>query len=155
MATSKYKLTNIDPKLWDLIKNTDQGILGSWAADCAERVLPYFEKERPNDKRPREAIDALRKWVKDRVFHMADVRRFSLNAHAAARAVGEDNAAKAAARAAGQATATPHVKTHSLGSATYAAKAVFLATGSMEEADKERDWQYEYLLKLRESQGVE
>jgi len=34
-----------------------------FAADCAERVLPFYESEYPNDSRPRLAIDATRKFA--------------------------------------------------------------------------------------------
>ena len=34
-----------------------------FAADCAELVLPIFEKEYPNDDRPRKAIQAARDYV--------------------------------------------------------------------------------------------
>ena len=34
-----------------------------FAADCAERVLYLFEKERPNDDRPRKAIQAARDFA--------------------------------------------------------------------------------------------
>ena len=34
-----------------------------FAADCAERVLPIFERERPGDLRPREAIETARRDV--------------------------------------------------------------------------------------------
>lgn len=33
----------------------DQRLLATWAADCAERVLPFFKKAYPKDDRPREA----------------------------------------------------------------------------------------------------
>ena len=38
-------------------------LLAMWAAECAEHVLPLFETERPDDARPREAIDAARTWA--------------------------------------------------------------------------------------------
>lgn len=60
-------------------------MLAVWAADCAERVLPLFEKMRPKDKRPREAIKACRRWVRTGIFRMADIRKASLGAHSAAR----------------------------------------------------------------------
>ena len=41
----------------------DQPRLVTFAADCAERVLPKFEERYPADKRPREAIEAARAWV--------------------------------------------------------------------------------------------
>jgi hypothetical protein len=56
-----------------------------------------------------------------------------------------------AARAAGQAVATAHVPTHSLGAANYALQAIYRVTDPA-EADaavaKERDWQYRRLREL-------
>jgi hypothetical protein len=34
--------------------------LGSWAADCAERALPVYEKHADSDSRPRAAIEGIR-----------------------------------------------------------------------------------------------
>ena len=83
---------------------------------------------------------------------MADIRGAALASHAAAREVNEDNAARSAARAAGQAVATAHVPTHSVGAANYALQAIYRATITS-DADaaiaKERDWQYQHLLDLR------
>ncbi len=114
--------------------------------------MPYFEEKYPEDNRPRKAIETLRKWIRTGIFKMADIRKAALDAHAAAREIGEDNAARSAARAAGQAVATAHVPTHSIGAANYALQAVHRATHSS-DADaaiaKERDWQYLHLLELR------
>jgi hypothetical protein len=116
--------------------------------------MPYFEEEYPKDQRPREAIEACREWIRTGVFKMADIRGAALASHAAAREVGEDNAARSAARAAGQAVATAHVPTHSIGAANYALQAIHRATNSY-AADaaiaKERDWQYQHLLELRKT----
>ena len=122
---------------------TGHKALAAWAVYCAERVLPYFEKEHPKDDRPRKAIEALRKWMRTGIFKMADIRKASLDAHAAARDVGEDNAARFAARAAGQAAATPHVRQHAYGAAIYALKAVAAAYPLHAEAEvaKERSRQ--------------
>ncbi len=35
-------------------------LLASWAASCAEHVLPFFEADYPLDNRPRKAIAAAR-----------------------------------------------------------------------------------------------
>ncbi|MEJ2151244.1 MAG: hypothetical protein P8Z40_17520 [Chloroflexota bacterium] len=82
------------------------------------------------------------------------IRKASLDSHAAARDVGEDNPARSAARAAGQAVATAHVPTHSIGAAIYALQAVHRAA-SAADADsavaRERDWQLRRLLELRAS----
>lgn len=42
----------------------DRKILVSIAADCAERVLPIYEKKYPDDKRVRDCIAMCRMWVK-------------------------------------------------------------------------------------------
>jgi hypothetical protein len=121
----------------------DQKLMATWAADCVERVLPFFEKAYPEDDRPRKAIEACRTWVRTGVFRMADIRGASLAAHAAARAAKENNAACYAARAAGQAAATAHVPQHAFGGAYYALKAVAAADPAHAEVKvaKERNWQ--------------
>ena len=87
---------------------------------------------------------------------MAVIRKASLDSHAAAREVGEDNAARSAARAAGEAVATAHVPIHSIGAAIYGLQAIHRATDAS-EADaavaKERAWQYQHLLELGENQA--
>jgi hypothetical protein len=101
----------------------DQAALAEWALDTAERVLPLFERSSPDDLRPREAIRTGRDWVATRDFRMPVIRKASLEAHAAAKDVGEA-AAAAAAHAAGQAVATAHVPQHAYGGAYYALKAI-------------------------------
>lgn len=136
----------------DLVSQTDQKTLALWAIECAERVMPYFEKEFPNDKRPRTAIDALKTWIKSGEFKMAVIRKASLDSHAAARDNGEDSPARSAAHAAGQAVATAHVPRHAYGPAIYAQQAVFRASEPAKAelaAVKERDWQYRRLVTLR------
>lgn len=94
------------------------------AARQAARVLPYFEAAHPEDARPRRAIDAIRAWGWGTMpLGMASVRTLSLDAHAAARAATTD-AARFAARAAGQAVATWHVPNHALAVPYYVRKAV-------------------------------
>lgn len=148
MIHRKLIQSELDYSIIDLIRRSDHKTLGIWAADCAERVLPYFEKKVPNDNRPRKAIDALRTWVETGIFKMTDVRGYSLAAHAAARSVIGDDVARSAARSAGQAMATAHVKTHSIVAAQYAATAIFYATDSVEKLNKERKWQYDHLVEL-------
>jgi len=93
------------------------------AAKDALAVLPLFEAEHPEDPRPRAAIDALRAWARGVVtLGMAEVRALSLASHAAAGAARTD-AARLAARAAGQAIATWHVPRHATAARLYAAKA--------------------------------
>ena len=150
MNKPKLVVTSMDEPIAELVRKSDHKTLAIWAADCAERVLPYFEENYPQDVRPRDAIEAARTWARTSMLKMADVRRVSLAAHAAAREVQDDDAARSTARAAGQAMATAHVPTHSIAAAIYAASAVRDATGSTDAVDQERDWQYQHLLDLRD-----
>jgi len=99
----------------------DQRSLALWAADCAEQVLSYFEKEYTEDDRPRKAIEAGRAWARNEIT-VGQARTAALAAHAAARQA-DNTAARAAARAAGHAAATAHVTGHAPHAAAYAAKA--------------------------------
>jgi hypothetical protein len=131
----------------------DQKALATWAADCAERVLPLFENEYPKDDRPRKAIEACRTWIRAGVFKMAEIRGASLAAHAAARDAKENDAACFAAHAAGQAVATAHVPQHAYGGAYYALKAIAATDPANAEVNvtRERNWQSRHLPKnLRE-----
>ncbi len=150
---TKFSVTHKDKTIEGLIKKTNHKTLAIWAIDCVERVMPYFEEKYPKDHRPRQAIEVLQKWIDTGVFKMADIRKASLLSHAAAREIGKDNVARSTARAAGQAVATAHVSTHSIGAANYALQAIYRATNSYDSdlaIDKERDWQYKHLLKLKD-----
>ena len=101
--------------------------LAQWAAGCAVRALPLFEKEARRDPRPREALAAIRRFARG-VPRDQSLRIVSLAALRAARDV-EDEAARLAARAAGYAASTaylhpivtPHQSMHILAPAVYAA----------------------------------
>jgi hypothetical protein len=152
MPKASFSIAHNDDEMLALVQATDQKTLAIWAIDCAERVLPYFEQQFPDDHRPRHAIEALQAWLQTGVFTMAGIRKASLDSHAAARDVGADRAARSAARAAGQAVATAHVPRHAYGSAVYAQQAIYRASNPA-EADAavatERDWQYTHLRQLR------
>lgn len=127
--------------------NDDQAALAVWAIDCAERVLPLFERKHPEDARPRHAIAVGRAWINTRIFSMSVIRAASLSAHAAAKAVKEDRAACEAAHAAGQAVATAHVPQHAYGGAYYALKAIIADRPDLAEhlVGEEMAWQSAHL----------
>lgn len=93
------------------------------AADCAEAVLPLFERECPGDDRPRRAIEAARAWARGEI-RVGEARAAALAAHAAARSVQTVPPACAAARAAGHAAAAAHVAAHARAAALYVDKAL-------------------------------
>ena len=98
----------------------DHHRLATWAAACAEHVLHYFEQARPDDGRPRRAIDLGRAWARGEITWW-EARTAAGHANAAARDL--RGAARHAAYAAGQAAAVGHVAAHELGAAAYAIRA--------------------------------
>jgi hypothetical protein len=102
------------------LQDDDHRRLATWAADCAEHVLHHFEQERPQDDRPRRAIDLGRAWARGEI-PWAEARTAAGHANAAARNL--SGAARHAAYAAGQAAAVGHVAAHELGAAAYAVRA--------------------------------
>ena len=141
--------TNQEKAIAELARKCNHIVLAVWAADCAERVLPYFEANYPQDNRPRLAIEAVRAWVRGEM-KMTEARKAAFAAHAAARAADPVTGRTcSAARAAGHAAATAHVATHAVHAAAYAATSVRDTNGDTVE---EREWQYQHLLELPESQ---
>jgi hypothetical protein len=121
-------------------------LLASWAADCAEHVLPLFEAQCPHDGRPRRAIETARAWSRGEAT-VGQARKAAYAAHAAARSA-PDPAAREVARAAGHAVATAHMADHELGAAAFAIKAVRLASpepDAIAAGKRECRWQREQL----------
>ena len=111
------------------LQDEDHRLLAIWAADCAEHVLQLFELARPQDVRPRRAIDLGRAWARGEV-KMTEARTAAGHANAAARDL--RGAARHAAYAAGQAAAVAHVAAHELGAAAYAIRAAQAAANKDE-----------------------
>lgn len=122
------------------LSTEDLRAVTGYAAGCAERALEIVEAVRPDDTRPREAVDAA--WA----FARGGARGKALRdtAWAALRAAKEAGdpaaaeAARAAMAAAGAAYLHPiadaHQVKHVLGSAAHAARAAELAPGGDESA---------------------
>lgn len=116
-------------------------LLALWAAECAEHVLPFFEKEHPKDRRPRQGIEAARAWAHGEL-PMMQARQLAFGANAAASPL--VGAPRFAAYSAGQAAAVGHVAAHYLGAAAYAIRAAGAAVpeARREAAQRrEREWQ--------------
>ena len=78
------------------LTDSDHQLLALWAASCAEHVLDLFESARPEDPRPRRAIEHARAWARGEVT-MTQAR--SAGGHAMAAARGLRGAARHAAYA--------------------------------------------------------
>ena len=124
------------------LSESDRRLVAAWAADCAERVLPLFEAEAPDDDRPRDAIARARAFARGELDAAGEIRRRFV-ANRAAQVVSSP-AAKAAAWSAAQASGVAHMGAHALGAAAYAAKAADLAAPHVGRGD-ETAWQLEHM----------
>src|SRR5436190_91584 len=127
------------------LADSDHRLLALWAASCAEHVLNLFESVRPEDPRPRQAIEQARAWARGEIT-MSQARAAGGHAMAAARDL--SGPARHAAYAAGQAAVVAHVAAHELGAAAYAIKAARAAAPEGEGESTGRQecrWQREQL----------
>jgi hypothetical protein len=122
------------------LSEADRRELIVWTVSCAERLLPLFEVQRPDDSRLREALTGALAFSRDEV-SIGAVRKLAFACHAAARDV-KDAPATAVARACGQAVAVAHMAGHSRKVPTYTAKAL---AGDRDSSDRELSWQREHV----------
>ncbi len=122
-------------------------VVARYAAESAEEVLPLFEEVRPDDRRPRDAVEAA--WLFANGAKRTKLQRVaSLDAHRAAKeAAARDRAgeaAKHAAQAAGDAAAAAYLHPlakatqvgHILRAVAHAACALEMAAGAAGVADR-------------------
>lgn len=112
--------------------------VAGYAVACARPALAIFERERPDDRRPRAAIDAAQAFADgaERTKRLRDSAWAAQRAVQEARDAGQaaaSDAARAALGAAGAAFLHPLAKAtqvrHILGSAAHAARALELSAG--------------------------
>ncbi len=129
--------------------------VAAYAVTCAEPALALFERHRPGDRRPREAVDAARVFAEGapRTKAIRDAAWAAQRAYQEARDAGQA-AASEAARAALAAASAPYLHPlakatqvpHILGAAAHAARAFELAAGDPTVAE-------DYVEKARELAG--
>ena len=143
-------------RLLSIRKIWDERTARLFAADCAENVLPIWEKEYPDDLRPREAIFAARAFV-DGLITKEELA-------CAARATSATSAAWAAsavsaARATSAAWAAWAAWAVYATSATWAAWAAWATSATRAARAAEREWQtkrlMEYLVVQSASEGAD
>lgn len=119
-------------------------LLAVWAAGCAEHVLPHFEAARPDDARPRQAVEAAHAWVRGEINMRQALNAAGASQDAAREVKTASEAAQLAALAAGQAAAVAHVAAHELGAAAYAIRAAMAAVSKKErEAARQQECQWQ------------
>jgi len=126
-----------DPTTIELSRSELRAVAG-YAVACARTVLPIFEGERPDDQRPRAAINAAQGFA-DGAERTRALRDRAWAAHRAAQETRDAGqaAASAAARAAGDAAGAAYLHPlpkatqvrHILGSAAHAARGFELVAG--------------------------
>jgi hypothetical protein len=126
------------------LSEADRRLVAAWAADCVERVLGLFETEAPNDNRPQALIARTRAFARGELTTAEEIRRRFTGGVGAAEV--KSPAAKAVARAAGQAVAICHMGAHALSAAACAANAAGLANPDRPKAaEDEIRWQLDHM----------
>lgn len=57
------------------LDDSDRRLVALWAADCAERVLPLFETEAPDDDRARDGIERTRAYGRGELDAAGEIKR--------------------------------------------------------------------------------
>lgn len=123
--------------LRELVEKQLHRTLVVWALECAQPYLAFFEAARPEEGRPRQALETAGRWARGQA-KMPEAKKAIHAAHSAAAAVGDATpqaaALMAAGRALGHAAATVHVETHALELAFYGLTSKHYAAGECDEA---------------------
>lgn len=129
-----------------------------FAADCAEKVLPIFEKAHPNDDRPRKAIEAARAFARGEIDAAAAWAAAAATREAAWAATGD--AARAAAGAATRdaawdaARAAAWAATAAAWAAAAAAREAAWAVSRADVWDEFRAWETDRLFDYLEGRAA-
>lgn len=126
------------------LSEADRRLVAAWAADCVEHVLGLFEAEAPGADRPRALIARTRAFARGELNTAEEIRRRFTGGVGAGEV--KSPAAKAVARAAGQAVAICHMGAHALSAAACAVRAVGLANLEQPEViEREIRWQLDHM----------
>lgn len=149
MTKAKIKLidnVSLRDEIELLAAKLDQVDLAKWAISVAKHVLPYLEKEFPNNENIILGFHINVLWQHGKAT-VHEVRQAGFGVHKVARQC-KSETAKSAARAAGQAVGVGHMREHAMVATDYAIKAVGLdCNGDFDNIIQERRWQLDELKK--------
>lgn len=113
-----------------------------WALDFAEESIEKLEAKYPEEKRPREALEAVREWAAGRL-KMRPAQRKILDCHAFAKEI-DNKEDIATCHAIGQACAVVHTAGHAIGYPIYDMTAIICHYGveNCREAVEQRKQEY-------------
>ena len=154
MDMKKFSLAKHDPQITELIKLTEHKTLAIWAIDCFNRGRYLFNKSYPENQIIDKALDTLKLWINDEI-SMWEARRYCWVVLKAAREIAQkDKVACQILRACSHTLATCHVPAHSEGAGMYILSAIKIfykdKDNVIELMAKEREWQINHLLELKE-----
>lgn len=155
MDMKKFSLTKHDPRITELINNTDHKTLAIWAIDCFNSGRYLFNKDYPENQIIDKALDTLKSWINDEI-SMWEARKYCWIVLKAAREIEEkDKVACQILRACSHTLAVCHVPSHSEGTCMYIISAIKIYYKDKENVielmEKERVWQINHLLELKEN----
>lgn len=115
-------------ELRGLIVGANRRTLILWTLELAEETVRELEDRYPDDRRPREALEAARAWAAGEI-KMPLARRAILDCHAMAKEL-TDPADIARCHAVGQACSVVHTEGHAMGYPIYELTALVLEQGA-------------------------
>lgn len=129
-----------------LLRTQDHRAVVLWAFDLAAESMDQLEEKYPDERRPREALEAARAWAAGKI-KMPLAQRKILDCHALAKEI-NCKADIAACHAIGQACATVHTAGHALGYPIYDLTAVIYRFGIENCAEQVEGRKQDYIDRL-------
>lgn len=127
--------------LTQLFRDQDHRVMILWALDFAAESVAKLEAKYPGEKRPREALEAVRDWAAGKI-KMRPAQRKILDCHAFAKEIDcpEDIAQ---CHAVGQACAVVHTAGHAIGYPIYDLTSILYRLGTesgREPVERRKQW---------------
>lgn len=141
-----YKDSEFFQDLKTLMETQSHRVLTLWAFDFASESIAKFEEKYPEEKRPREALEAAKDWAFGKI-KMRIAQRKILDCHAFAKEI-ENKEDIAICHSIGQACAAVHTAGHAIGYPIYDLTAIVYKYG-IENCKDAVEWRkQEYIEKI-------
>lgn len=133
-------------------EKTDQVILAKWSLCMAQHILELVQIPYTTIPQVVAGLAVNEAWQRKKA-RMHEVRQAGFQVHALARSA-TDPIISSAYRVTGQAIGSGHMREHAMVASDYAIKVInLLYPHHLEEATKERTWQWNMLLKIKSEES--
>lgn len=132
--------------LISLFQNQSHRVMSLWAFDFAEESIKKLKEKYPNEKRPREALEAARNWASGKI-KMPLAQRKILDCHAFAKEI-SNREDITTCHAVGQACAVVHTAKHAIGYPIYDLTSIVYKLGVKNCKETVEARKLEYINKL-------